>query len=65
MILFFLIRCYFFLFIKRLAYDVNQRPNDYSEILLMESITNIEDKPTEDEIILINKLIDLLPEEET
>ncbi|CAF1342505.1 unnamed protein product [Rotaria magnacalcarata] len=43
-----------------LRHDVNQRPRYYSNILSMESMINIQDNPSQDEIVLINQIIDLV-----
>jgi len=48
-------------FKKRLRHDVNQRPRYYSEILSMSSMSTLQQNPSEEEINLVDKVLDLFP----
>jgi hypothetical protein len=50
-----------FVFEKRLRHDVNERPRYYSDILSMSSMSTLEQNPSEEEINLVDKVLDLFP----
>ena len=48
-------------FFFRLRHDVNERPRYYSDILSMTSMKNLPEKPSEEEIHLVHRVLDALP----